>query len=84
MRRLASSGAARAERCATAEGGWLAGALEDLRQISTSEIATGLPPELIGGTADAADATAAAAADAATLRELSELAELLRRLQAPP
>ena len=82
LRRLASSGATRAEHCATAEGGWLAGALDDLRRISAAEIATGLPPELIGGTADAADAAAAAAADAATLRELGELGELLRRLQA--
>ena len=82
LRRLAASGATRATLCATAEGGWLAGALEELRRFSASEVATGLAPELLGGTADAADADAAAAADAATRLELAELAELLRRLQA--
>ena len=82
MRRLAASGATRATLCATAEGGWLAGALEELRRFSASEVATGLAPELLGGTADAADAAAADAADAATRLELAELAELLRRLQA--
>ena len=82
LRRLAASGATRATLCATAEGGWLAGALEELRRFSTAEVATGLAPELMGGTADAADAAAATAADAATLHELRELGELLRRLQA--
>ena len=81
MRRLAASGATRATLCATAEGGWLARALEELRRFSAAEVATGLAPELLVGTADAADAAAADAADAATLLELQELGELLRRLQ---